>query len=356
AGAATLPEGHTDADALAEGVRSDNAARLAAGPLFLALEGGFHGKLVGSVQYTHNEVYRSPFSALAAQARFVPPNDAGALRAAVAAEDARLDTLTVVDGQVLRTAVPFPLFCALLVEPVQGEGGIHELTAEFAEQIRLVSQEIDCPVIVDEIQSGMGRTGAFLSSAQIGLEGDYYTLAKTLGGGVAKAGVMLVRENRYREAFEMVHSSTFAKDAFSCLVGNRVLEVLEADDGAVYRRAAERGERLRRMLELIVEDYPQVLREVRGRGLILGLEFADQSESGSEEIRERARSGFFGYHLAGYLLREHRIRVFPTASAMQTLRFEPSVYITDAEVDRLEQGLRELCRLLRDGDPKVFQF
>lgn len=87
-------------------------------------------------------------------------------------------------------------------------------------------------------------------------------------------------------------------------------------------------------------------------GLMIGLEFHDQSDSTCEVIREHARAGVFGYVAAGYLLRAHAIRIFPTASAMNTLRFEPSVYLTDAEIDHADSGLRGLCTVHRDQDGK----
>lgn len=326
-----------------------NTAQLERPPLFLALEGGFHGKLGTSVQLTHNEAYRTPFRSLAAQARFVPWERPEALKEIHERDRGVCFELVVADGQVDVVERESPVFCAFLLEPIQGEGGIHVLTAEFAEAIQRFCEEIDCPVIVDEIQAGMGRTGTLLASSQVGLRGDYYTLAKTLGGGIAKTSVMLVRETRYRREFEIVHSSTFAKDSFSCTVALKVLELLEADGGA-YRRVEERGAALRAMLESVRADFPEQVQEVRGKGLMLGLEFRDQSDAESEAVRGLAGSGLFGYFLAGRLLREHRVRTFPTASAVNTLRFEPSIELADEEIARLETGLRDICALLRDGD------
>lgn len=207
-------------------------------------------------------------------------------------------------------------------------------------------------MVIDEIQSGMGRTGAFLASSLIGLRGDYYVLAKSLGGGLAKTSVMLVRSGRYRDEFELVHSSTFAKDGFSTPIALKVLEMLEADDGLAYRLARERGARLAEALEGVRADFPDVVKEVRGKGLMLGLEFHDQSESSSAVVRDGSRSGLLGYTLSGYLLREHRVRTFPTASAGNTLRFAPSVHLTDAEIERLAEALRAVASVLRDGDEK----
>ncbi|AJE82594.1 putrescine aminotransferase [Streptomyces albus] len=340
----------TALDTVLAGLERANAGQLERPPLFLALERGFHGKLGASVQLTHNEHYRTPFKSLGAQARFVPHGRPDVLKEVYAQERGVLLSLELTDGQVEVVEREFPVFCAFLVEPVQGEGGIHVLGAEFAQEIQRFCAEIDCPVVVDEIQSGMGRTGALLSSSQVGLRGDYYTLAKALGGGIAKTSVMLVREARYRREFEIVHSSTFAKDSFSCEIARTVLALLEADGQAAYRRATERGRALRAELESVQAQFPDQVLAVRGKGLMLGMEFRDQSQADSEILRELAASGLFGYFLAGLLLREHRVRTFPTASAVNTLRFEPSLQLADAEIAQLGAGLRELCRVLRAQD------
>ncbi|MEV7727467.1 aminotransferase class III-fold pyridoxal phosphate-dependent enzyme [Streptomyces sp. NPDC087917] len=340
--------GEAGFEELAAEVTRLNEERTSRPPVFLTLEGGFHGKLVGSVQLTHNEGYRTPFSTLAAQARFIPFGRADVLKAVVEEERVDVLDLVLVDGRVDAVRRNAPVFCAFVLEPIQGEGGIREVDEDFARAIQQVTAEVDCPIVIDEVQSGMGRTGAFLASSQIGLTGDYYTLAKSLGGGIAKTSVMLTKQSRYRSEFELVHSSTFAKDAFSCHISQKVLDLLEADGGAAYRIAAERGERLRGALEAVRADYPDVVKDVRGRGLILGLEFHDQAGSTSEAIREAAP--LLGYTVAGYLLREHRIRTFPTASAVNTLRFEPSLFVSDAEIDRLEAALRAVGALFRADD------
>ncbi|MEU6986596.1 aminotransferase class III-fold pyridoxal phosphate-dependent enzyme [Streptomyces sp. NPDC046324] len=336
---------------LAAAIDRRNAELLSKPPLFLAPEGSFHGKLVGSVQLTHNPAVRTPFMSLAAQARFVPLDDPSAIRKTVEQEQTTpLLDLTLDDGVVGVTERPLPVFAAFVLEPIQGEGGIRPVSREFAEEIRRVADELGCPVVVDEIQSGMGRTGAFFAGSHIGLHGDYVTLAKSLGGGLAKISVTLIRASRYRQEFEIVHSSTFAKDGFSTLVALKTLSLLEAGEGRAYRTAEERGIRLTSMLQAIKADYPDVIKDVRGRGLMLGVEFHDQSASASEPLQATARAGFFGFTLAGYLLRAHQVRAFPTASAVNTLRLEPSIGLTDAQIDQVETAFRAACALLRDQD------
>lgn len=340
-------------DHLTNRLEEHNREVLSRPPVYLALEGSFHGKLAGSVQLTHNPGFRTPFAAMAARARFVPLNDGEALAKAVEEEQAVVWDLALQDGEVRVVERPAPVFGAFLVEPVQGEGGIHEVSREFAGRIQEVCSAIGCPIVVDEVQSGMGRTGAFLASSHIGLRGDYYALAKSLGGGIAKSSVMLVRQEHYRGEFELVHSSTFAKDGFSTPIAARVLELLEEDGGAAYARARERGERLRKALERVWADFPDVVGQVRGRGLMLGLEFRSTADSPSEVFRFLAEADVLGYVLSGYLLREHSIRALPTASAVNTLRFAPSVGIADEEIDRLELALRSVARILRDQDEQA---
>ncbi|MER5944202.1 aminotransferase class III-fold pyridoxal phosphate-dependent enzyme [Streptomyces sp. NPDC001928] len=349
AGLEARDSGVTALNELTHHLVTRNATQAGRPPVLLTPEGSFHGKLVGTVQLTHNEGYRNPFKALAAQARFVPLGQPGMLRKIADEERATLFGLEVADGLVRLTEHEAPLICAFILEPIQGEGGIREVPREFVQEVHEVCAEVGAPVIVDEIQSGMGRTGDFLAGTRLGLRGDYYTLAKSLGGGLAKISVLLVRASRYQGQFELIHSSTFAKDGFSNRIALKVLELLEADGGAAYRKAAELGDRLLAMLGSVRDDYPDVVKDVRGRGLFLGLEFHDQSDAPAAPVAEAARSGLFGYLVAGHLLRGHRLRTFPTASAPNTLRFEPSILLTDDEITWLETALRDTCDIIQGG-------
>jgi len=336
--------------ALLEAVAAHNVARAGTSPVFFALERAFHGKLVGSVQFTYNPIFRAAFASLGRAVKFIPPNDATAFENLVAEQQVNVLDVQVVNGRVTLVERALPVVAGLIVEPIQGEGGIHELTAEFAARVRRICDEIECPVVVDEIQTGMGRTGKFFASSHIGLLGDYYLLGKSLGGGIGKASAMLVRQSRYRPEFELVHSSTFAKDGFSTAIALRTLELLEAEDGAAYDRAAERGERILGVLRELAREFPDVVAGVRGKGLMIGLEFTDQSDASSPVIRAKAQAGLLGFLLCGYLQSAHRIRTGPTASVPNMLRIGPSIYISDEEIDHLRTGLTQVCRILRGQD------
>ncbi|MFE6768630.1 aspartate aminotransferase family protein [Streptomyces fimicarius] len=357
-GRATLPESsHVQVDQaggpaerferLIAEVERRNAELVARGPVHLALENAFHGKLVASVQLTQNPHWRVPFTSLASSTRFLPADRPEAMKAAV--EDLRESLLDVLvdDGVVRVVERDFPVIGAFFVEPVQGANGMRPLTEAAAREIRAVCDAVGCPLIVDEIHSGMGRTGAFLASSHMGLRGDYYTLAKSIGGGIAKNSVALFHQDRFRPEFEVMHSSTFAKDGFSAAVAVKVLEMLEADDGRAYKVAAERGDRLKEMLTSVASDFPDVVDGVEGIGLMVALEFTDQTKASCQHLREKAGSGMLGYFLAGYVLREHRIRVLPVGPAGNSVRFEPSIHLTDADIARTESALRDVCTLLR---------
>ncbi|QOC95186.1 aminotransferase class III-fold pyridoxal phosphate-dependent enzyme [Micromonospora craniellae] len=345
-----LPHDVTEFDALIAAVERRNAEVTAGRPVFLALTHAFHGKLAASVQLTHSPQWRAPFTALASTVRFLDPERPEAIRPAVNELRQILLDIELAGGVARMVARDFPAVGAFFVEPVQGANGMRPLSEHLVREIRAACDALGCPLVVDEIHSGMGRTGAFLASSHLGLRGDYYTLGKSLGGGITKASVALFSQDRFRPAFEVIHSSTFAKDGLSTAIAAKVLDMLEADDGLAYRTAAERGRRLRAMLDKVAADFPAVVTAVNGIGLMLGMEFADQARNGSEVIAEKARAGGLGHTLAGYVLRVHRVRLLPVGPSTNSVRFEPSIRLTDDEITQTEAALRDICSILRDQD------
>ena len=359
AGGATVTDaaaamlGGTDIDHLAAEVARRNAEIEARPPLFLALESGFHGKLIGSVQLTYNPMLRGPFRALAAQARFVPRDQPQMIAKVLEQERAALLDLVVQDGVVDVVERDFPVFTAAVVEPIMGEAGIYPLTAELAGALREACDTYGVPLIADEVQSGMGRPGTFLAGTQIGLRPDYIVLAKALGGGIAKLGVVLIHERWYHKEFEFMHSSTFAKDGFSTRLALKVLEMLEADGGRAYELAAERGGKAKAALDAIKADYPEIVRDVRGKGLMIGFEFHDQA--GSEQLAVREAHQVVPFLIMAHLLKKHRFRIARTASGPWTFRFEPSIFLSDEEIAQVEAAFRDVCEILRSGDLSRFE-
>jgi acetylornithine/succinyldiaminopimelate/putrescine aminotransferase/predicted amino acid dehydrogenase len=339
-----------DFDALIAAVITHNTRQLSQRPVFLVLERSFHGKLVGSVQLTYNKAFRRPFQQLGLETRFVVADRPDLLARTVARERKALVDLEVRDGEVRLVERELPVFAAFVVEPIQGEGGVHCLDGDFARAIRKTCNEVGCPLIADEIQSGMGRAGAFLAGSLIGLKADYYTLSKSLGGGIAKISALLIRKSRFRKEFGLIHSSTFAEDDFSSRIALKTLELLEQGDGEAYRLVRERGDLFKRQLSALRDEFPDIIKEVRGLGLFIGVEFQPQQSATSMIIRSSAYTQSLGYLLSGFLLKEQRIRTAPTGSAPNVLRIEPSLHITDEEIHRTVGALRRMCLILRKQD------
>jgi acetylornithine/succinyldiaminopimelate/putrescine aminotransferase/predicted amino acid dehydrogenase len=367
AGTAVIPEGFFDeAERQLGGERSaslDDLGRLLEKrakdafrrpPAFLALAGAFHGKTSGALKLTHNFEYRHPWDRWGS-ALFLSRGDIAELRAKVAR--AKVDYFRLEVGADARVKLTVRSTCnisAAFVEPLQGEGGINEISAEYLAELRRCADEAGFPVVIDEIQSGMGRTGTFLASAPSGIRGDYYLLSKSLGGGLAKIAAVLVDRTRYQPDFGYLHTSTFAEDDFSSTVAMAALDLLEQDDGRVMRACREKGEYLLQRLRQIQARYPEQIRDVRGRGLMLGIELQPQIRSRSALLRVLSEQRLLGFFAAGHLLHEERIRVAPGLSSHGTIRIEPSAEISTADMDHLCDALERLCRVIQDSDVHRF--
>ena len=216
-------------------------ARKATGkPVVVALEGSFHGRTHGALAATGQPSKRAPFEPLAPAVRFAALNDEESLAAAVGSD----------------TGV-------ILIEPVQGEGGIHVATAEFLAAARALADEHGALLVLDEVQCGVGRTGTFFAWEQLGVKPDAVTLAKGLANGLP-IGALLVADGA-PEGFEPGdHGSTFGGNPVACAAAGAVLETL---DDSLLRTVVARGAQLAEG----VAALPGVV-EVRGRGLMVGAE------------------------------------------------------------------------------------
>ena len=294
-------------------------------PLFWAVKGAFHGKTVGAIQLT--EQHRSPYRALGPCVRFLDPYDSDHWSRAEA--DA---------GQV----------CAAFVEPIAGEGGIRPLPPDFVDWLWRASRRHGFAFVADEIQTGMGRTGTFLAIEKYGIQPDYICLSKALSGGLTKIGALLIQRKRFVEEFSLKHTSTFAEDDLSCSIALKALEILDKD--ALPRACERTGSWLIGELERLSTRFPGKLLEVRGCGLMVGIELRDQSESTSNGLRMVSQRDFLGFLVASYLLNTHNIRVLPTLSNPNTLRIEPSAYITKQDLRQFLAALMTACEALAKAD------
>jgi acetylornithine/succinyldiaminopimelate/putrescine aminotransferase len=297
-------------------------------PYIVSAFGGFHGKTLGAVSATWNPKYREPFLTDTNRFAFVPYGDSEAL-------DARLAL-----GDV----------AAFLVEPVQGEAGMIEAPAGYFQAVSEICKKHRVLLIVDEIQSGLGRTGKLFALEHEGIEADMVLLAKALGGGMVSLGACICAEHAWSEEFGLFHSSTFANNHLACAIGLAVIERLLASDQALVRNVAEKGEYLRQCLEQLVRNYPQTFSHVTGRGLMQGLHIRSWQCEDSYFVALASGTGMSVPLICGYLLNEHKILTAPSFNNNGVIRIEPSLTITRAEIDRLMNALDDVGQLISRGD------
>lgn len=335
-----------DIDALQNTLAARNRAAFQHPGRVVAIEGGFHGKTMGALEVTWNPDARLPFVREPAQARFVKP---GHKTLAEVQAELSVELFELAFEPLRLEAVRFNGIAALICEPIRGEGGVFELESELVDELREYrNAHPEVPVIVDEIQTGLGRTGLTFESVRWKLCPDYLTLGKSLGGGIAKVSALAVRQDRYIDEYSLLHTSTFAEDELSSSIALRALHVIERDD--VRTRSARLGAQLRERLEQVRRRWPNQLADVRGRGLMLGIELSDQSESPSAVIRALANEDLLTMAIVGHLLHDHGIRIMPTVGRRTVLRVQPSAYLDETLIEKIGQAMECVCHMLSAGD------
>jgi acetylornithine/N-succinyldiaminopimelate aminotransferase len=211
----------------------------------VALEGSYHGRTFGSMSLTGQDKYRKGFEPLLEEVKFVPRNDVVALRAAV-------DNNT----------------CAIVLEPIFGEGGIHECSVEFLKECRAVADRHRAALIFDEIQCGLGRTGTIFAFQSFGVTPDIVAIAKPIAAGLP-LGAFLAKGDFASAISVGQHGTTFGGGPLACRVALEYLAIVEEEK--LLENVARVGTYLHQQLQALTEHYAAA-REARGRGLIQGLE------------------------------------------------------------------------------------
>ncbi len=275
------------------GHRSGGAAK----SQLIALEGSYHGRSFGSMSVTGQDKYRKGFEPLLEDVKFVPRNDVEALRAAVNDNT-----------------------CAIVLEPIFGEGGIYECSVEFLQECRAVADRHHAALIFDEIQCGLGRTGTIFAFQTFGVTPDIVAIAKPIAAGIP-LGAFLVKEDFASAISPGQHGTTFGGGPLACRVALEYLAIVEEEN--LLQHVTQVGGYLQQQLKALTDRYP-VAREVRGRGLIQGL----QLDVPARPIVEQALA-------EGVLFNSTQDSV---------LRFLPPFLLQEKHVDK---GMRVLKKLLR---------
>ena len=285
------------AHAHAEMVRSEGKRM---GKKILALEHSFHGRTIGSVATTHKLMYREPFEPVMPGVEFIPFNDTSALREAFERDPESV--------------------CAIAFEVLQGEGGINLVSEDFLHAARELCDTTGALLILDEIQSGMGRTGNWMAYQHYGIHPDVTTLAKPLAGGVP-IGAMLCTDAAARAITPGMHGTTFGGNPLACAVAIAVIDTLRNDH--LLEHVQQVGTYFVEQLRGLKRQYPAI-KEVRGLGLMIGVEL----ESG--DLAKTILAGMMQQHIL--LNRTHE----------NVLRFLPPYLITTEHVDHAIAALGEL--------------
>jgi acetylornithine/N-succinyldiaminopimelate aminotransferase len=210
----------------------------------VAVEGAFHGRLFGTLSVTAQAKYQKPYEPLVPGVRVVPRNDVPALREAIT-----------------------PSTCAVILEPIQGESGVHPLSVEFLHAARERCSEVGALLIFDEVQTGMGRTGAWFLWQQLGIVPDVLTSAKALGGGLP-IGACIARGEAADVLEKGDHGSTFAGGPVVAAAALATIEAIEAE--AMLHNARTMGDYLRQQIASWRETLP--VTEIRGAGMMIGFD------------------------------------------------------------------------------------
>lgn len=295
----------------------------------LAASNGFHGKTLGALSATDKEKYQKPFGAPIAGFDYVKYGNAEALRRALAT------------GR----------YAGFLVEPVQAEGGIIEPPGGYLRSARKDCREAGTLFVADEIQTGIGRTGAMFACSELGITPDVMTVAKALGGGLMPIGACLSTAAAYNVEFALKHTSTFAGNTLACRAGLATLDLLEENNAALIKQVAANGARLKEGLLDLKRRFPNLIGAVTGRGYLLGLRFAINRYSVDEgmlgylgELEE------FTFLVVSHLLNFEGVRVGCTLNQGGVLRIEPPLIATWEQCAFFLHALERVLLLLERRD------
>lgn len=271
-------------------------------PVILTAKSSFHGRTLATVTATGQPKYQKHFEPLVPGFEYVTYNDITAIEEAI----------TNIDEGDRRVA-------AIMIEPLQGEGGVRPGDLEYFLRLRKICDDTGILLVFDEVQTGVARTGKMWGYENLGIEPDIFTSAKGLAGGIPIGAMMCKASCNVFEPGN--HASTFGGNPFACASALAVLKTIESE--GILQNVQARGEQLRTRLRAIAQKYPHVFAEVRGWGLINGMEIKGDLDLTSLEIVKKAME-------KGLLL---------APAGPKVLRFVPPLIVSAEEIDRASEML-----------------
>lgn len=281
-------------------------------------EGAFHGKTMGSLSVSGREKYKTPFAPLLPETTCVPYGDEQALEAALKKGDA----------------------AAFIVEPIQGEAGVIVPKEGYLKSARQLCDRYGALLILDEVQTGMGRTGRLFCYEYEEIVPDILVLSKSLGGGVIPIGAMLAKDQIWRRAYGslekcLLHTSTFGGNVKAMACGIAAIQALISED--LIQNAAQMGELLLERLEPMRKRF-SILKSVRGKGLMIGMSLAKLK--GKKSLMEGALSLW----IVRRLFKRHRIITAFTLNNYDVLRIAPPLIVSRDDVDYFLEAMEDVLK------------
>jgi putrescine aminotransferase len=292
----------------------------------ISCEGSFHGKTYGALSATGRTKYQKPFLPTVPGFERVPYKDLDALEAKLKQNDV----------------------AAFIVEPIQGEGGIIVPPKGYLKGVRDLCTQYGALMIVDEIQTGFGRTGKIFACEEEGISPDIMCIAKSLGGGVMPIGAFMTIPAVWEKSFGgmekcLLHTSTFGGNTLACAAGIAAINVLIEKN--LPNNAQQMGDYLISGLEVLKQRY-SIIKDIRGRGLMVGIEFETTEKSLINKITMGAVNRFYseytGAMVSGELLNNHQIITAYTLNNPNVIRLEPPLVISKGDIDKALNALEDI--------------
>ncbi len=291
----------------------------------LYAEGAFHGLTCGALSLMGDPFWRDGFGPLLPDTHAIPFGDLGALEQALSTRK----------------------IAAFIVEPIQAEAGIRIPSPEYLAEAQALCKRHGSLFVLDEVQTGMFRTGKFLAAHHYGVEPDMVILAKALSGGLIPVGALLMTDAVYESVYDslkraIVHTSTFSENSLAMRAGLATLEVLEQERlGAARSRP---GERLRQRLRQGLSGY-EMVQEVRGQGMLSGIAFQVPRSLRlrlSYEAFHRIHPGLFGQVMVMRMFRDQNILTQICGNNFMVLKVAPPLLVAESELDRFVAAIRQV--------------
>ncbi len=302
-------------------------ARIATGkPVYIHCTGAFHGKTLGALSVGGREKYKAPFHPLIPGCIEIPFGDIDALEAALLKHNC----------------------AAVIMEPIQGEAGVIIPPNGYLAQVRELTRAHDTLLILDEVQTGFGRTGRMFACEHENVVPDIICLAKALGGGVMPLGATVATPGVWEKAYgglsnALLHTSTFGGGGRACAAGLLTISKIVKEE--LWIKAQELGGYFLKGVQAIQQSY-KAIKEVRGKGLLIGIEFdkpvggvLDKLTSGA--INDFAKE-YYASLVAGDLLGSHQVITAYTLNNPNVMRLEPPLVVTKEEIDYVLNALEDI--------------